>query len=169
MQPIIDQIFDEADGHFLKNEELSEINRYVKSLPDRITAYRMLRDREIEIMQKAADRLESEFPDESTAQLERSITNALLLLRHAAMAMLMNDERFLKERLLDWLAESIQIHGTLALDTALQRLLSQQLERGMSPQHMSLLNPFLQKAQAAIVPQVRVVEAEKMLTVAGLF
>jgi vacuolar-type H+-ATPase subunit E/Vma4 len=168
MQPIIDGIFDEADSHFLKNEGLSEINRYVKSLPERITAYRMLRDREIEIMQKAADQLESTFPDQSTAALERSISNALLLLRHAAMAMLMNDERFLQDRLLDWLGESIQIHGTLAIDTALQRLLAQQLERGMSPQHMSLLNPFLQRAQAAILPQPAVVE-EKMLTVAGLF
>jgi Phycobilisome protein len=168
MQPIIDGIFDEADGHFLKAEGLSEINRYVKSLPDRITAYRVLRDREIDIMQKAADRLEADFPNEPTAALERSITNALLLLRHAAMAMLMNDERFLQERLIDWLGESIRIHGTLAIDAALQRLLCQQLERAMSPQHMSLLNPFLKTAQAAILPQTPVVE-EKVLTVAGLF
>ena len=119
MHPQIETIFDEAEHRYLKPEELGVINQYVNSLPERLDTYRMLRDRELEIMQQVADQLEAALPNETVENLERSLKNALLLLRYSAMGMLLNDEAFVQSRLLSWLMTTISIHNTQAIDTAL--------------------------------------------------
>lgn len=151
MHPQIETIFDEAEHRYLKPEELGVINQYVSSLPERIDAYRTLRDRELEIMQQVADQLEIVLPQETVENLERSLKNALLLLRYSAMGMLLNDEAFVQERLLSWLSTTISIHNTRAIDTALFRLLNQRLTQGLTAQQINLVGPYIAKVQTAIL------------------
>jgi hypothetical protein len=149
MHPQIEAILDEAENRYLNSEELGLINQYVNSLPTRIETYRSLRDRELEIMQQVADQLQMAMPQEKTENLERSLKNALLLLRYCAMGMLFNDESFVRERLLDWLSATMSFYNTQAIDTTLYRLLNQQLSQTL-PTHISLLNPMLTMAQTAL-------------------
>ncbi|NET53623.1 MAG: hypothetical protein F6K09_34735, partial [Merismopedia sp. SIO2A8] len=103
MHPEIEAMFDEAENRYLKPEELGSLNNYVKSLPNRLDAYRYLRDHEVAVMQEVAGQLESEFSNEDVATLERCLKNALLILRYSAMGMLLNDDTFLHHRLINWL------------------------------------------------------------------
>ncbi|XGW00182.1 MAG: hypothetical protein ACAF41_14750 [Leptolyngbya sp. BL-A-14] len=151
MHPQIETIFDEAEHRYLKAEELGVINQYVSSLPERLETYRALRDRELEIMQQVADQLEAALPQESVENLERSLKNALLLLRYSAMGMLLNDEAFVQERLVDWLTKTMSLHDTRTIDTALFRLLNQRLMQAFTTKQINLIGPYIAKVQTAIL------------------
>ncbi len=151
MHPQIEAILDEAENRYLKPEELSLINQYVDSLPNRMEAYRAVRDNELEIMQPVADQLQAALPQEKVENLERSIKNALLTLRYCAMGMLLNDESFIRDRLLGWLNGTASIYNSQTIDSTLYRLLNQRLAQVLSQNHMSLLNPFLSLAQTELL------------------
>jgi len=143
MHPQIETIFDEAENRYLKPEELSVLGEYVGSLPGRLETYRLLRDQEIDIMQKVADQLQLEFTQVKIEQLERSIKNALLVLRYCAMGMLLNDEAFVENQLVGWLAQVMKAYDTHAIDQALYRLLDQSLRQTLSPTQINHLHPML--------------------------
>ncbi|MGA7932751.1 MAG: hypothetical protein WCA35_04155 [Kovacikia sp.] len=147
MHPKIEAILNEAENRYLNPEELGVINQYVDSLPNRIEAYRTVRDRELEIMQQVADQLQAAMPQEKTENLERSLKNALLMLRYCAIGMLLNDESFVHDRLLSWLSASIGFYNTQTINTTLYRLLNQQLSQTLAAPYSSLLNPMLIMAQ----------------------
>jgi len=151
MHPQLETVFDEAEDRYLKPEELSVLSQYVSSLPERLETYRTLRDRELEIMQKVADDLVAALPDESQAHLERSIRNALLVLRYCAMGMLLEDETFVQGRLQGWLKETLQAYKTSHIETKLYGLLEQHLAQTLGASQVTLLTPFLTLAQGTLL------------------
>ncbi len=149
MHPTFAGAFDDAENRYLSTDSLKEIHRYVKSVPLRISVYRTLRDHECKIMQVVADRLTADFGETTPeATIERSICHGLLVLRHGAMAMLMDNAQQLEPQLLGWLRESMQIHGTDKLDAALYRYLRQVLTKAMNPPQLALIEPLLIQSQA---------------------
>lgn len=150
----LESLFDEADTRYLKPEELNLINQHVSSLPERIGAYRTLRDQELSIMQRVADQLQVEMPQEKAENLERSIKNALLMLRSCGMAMLLSDESYIQERLFNWVLQTAQVYNTGAIDTLLFRLLNQQLSQVISAKQMAHLKPMLVFAQSGLLQKV---------------
>ncbi|WP_052128816.1 hypothetical protein [Neosynechococcus sphagnicola] len=93
MHETIQALFDEAESRYLKPEELTLLNEYVDSLPERLEIYRRIRDQELSLMQQVADQLEQDLPETSIPQLERSLKNTLLVLRQSAMALLLKSTR----------------------------------------------------------------------------
>lgn len=153
MHPQLQALFDEAENRYLKPQELSLLSQYVSSLPARLDAYRTLRDRELEVMQRVADQLQAEMPQEEVATLERSIKNALLVLRYCSMGMLLNDETFVQTRLLNWLSQSMNVYHTQRIDQTLYRLLNQFLTQALNANQMSLLQPQIKLAQDFLLQQ----------------
>lgn len=150
MHPQIETLFDEAESRYLKPEELGLLNQYVDSLPARLTAYHTLRDRELDIMQPVADQLQKELPQEKIENLERAIKNALLTLRYCAMGMLLNDEAFVRDRLISWLGGTMSLYNNQSINTVLYRLVHQRLTEVLSGQAISLLTPHLSAAQTLL-------------------
>jgi hypothetical protein len=153
MYPQLETMFDEAENRYLKTEELSTINQYVNSLPGRLDAYRTLRDQELNVMQRVADQLQLEMPQEKVENLERSIKIALLMLRSCGMGMLLSDESYLQDRLLNYVGQTMQVYNTRSIDLMLFRLLNQQLSQVMTAKQMSHLKPMLMLAQSALLQQ----------------
>lgn len=151
MQPTIEAMFDEAENRYLQPEELEVLSNYVNSLPNRLAVYRYLRDQEIPIMQHVADQLETRFPNESQETLERCLKNALLVMRYAAMSMLLNDKSFLENRLISWLEQTTAVYQTHTIDTALYQLLNQRLSELLSQSQLDLVRPHLTCAEKAVI------------------
>lgn len=149
MHPQIEELFDDAE-RYLKSDELRLVAQYVSSVPERLAAYRTLRDCEIEVMQAVADQLQAELPHESEALLEASVTDALLMLRHCALAMLLDEEAILQERFLSWVRPTVEAYSRQAIDSRLHQLLNQRLQQVMG-QQMALLSPLLLSTQAALL------------------
>ncbi|WP_448560515.1 hypothetical protein [Trichothermofontia sp.] len=151
MHPNLEDLLDQAENRYLKPEELTLLDKYVSSLPDRLETYRRLRDQEVAIMQQAADQVQAEMPQLQTVDLERSIKHALLVLRYCAMSMLLDDETFIQERLLSWLIRNVQVYNTQDLDRALYRHLEKALTQALGPKSMSFLQPFLIMSRDAVL------------------
>jgi hypothetical protein len=151
MHPAIEAMFDEAENRYLKPDELTVLTTYVESLPERLNAYRFLRDQELSIMQNVADQLEGRCPGESQQTLERCLKNALLVMRYAAMAMLLNDSEFLTNRVVAWLEETNAVYQTQSVDTALYQLLNHRLGEILNKEQLMLLRPHLTVAEKAVV------------------
>jgi hypothetical protein len=156
MKSMLSSLYDDAENRYLNTETLTGLNHYVKSVPLRVATYRALRDNEIKIMQVVADRLETEFASLHTAeqveQVEKTITHGLLVMRHSAIALLMDDPEYLETRLLNWLRETMAIEATGPIDAALFRYLRQILAKAMNPQQLALLDPLLVMAQKSLIP-----------------
>jgi uncharacterized protein (UPF0332 family) len=150
MNSKIEQLLDDAENRYLKTNELAVLGQYVTTLNDRLTAYRTLRDQELEIMQPVADALQAACAQESTDTLERCLKNALLVLRYCAMAMLLDDELFVRDRLSGWLEQVTKVYNTEKVDQQLYRLLTQQISQTLPSQHFSLIQPHLQVAQTLL-------------------
>ncbi|NJO77129.1 MAG: hypothetical protein HC827_00460 [Cyanobacteria bacterium RM1_2_2] len=153
MHPQIAAVFDEAENRYLKPEELKLISQYVASMPERLDAYRSLRDRELEIVQAVADQLEAASPQESEETLERCLKNALLMLRYCALSLLVNDESLVERRFLAWVSPLAKVYDTKAIDAKLYRLLNQQLSKMLTAKQLSYLSPSLSLAQEALLSQ----------------
>ena len=150
VNPQLETLFSEPEKAYLRPDELNALSRFVSSLPERINFYRRLRNDELALMQAVADALEQQFPQESKERLTRSLQNGILLLRCAAMAMLIDNPDFVSRRLGAWLPEMVAAYDTYAIDTALYQLIKQHLAERFSTPQTSLLFPGINAAQALL-------------------
>ncbi len=168
MKPVIESLFHDAESCYLKSDAIVEVSQYMSSLKERTRLYRTIRDEEITWMQPIADDLEQCFPTEQIDRLENSLRNAMLSLRHCAMAMLMDDATYLEVHFLTWFEESIKIHGTLDLDSHIHSALREQLSQVLNTSQIKLLTPFLHEIGSSFKPEA-MINDDSLLTVAGLF
>ncbi|MDA0267940.1 MAG: hypothetical protein O2890_08350 [Cyanobacteria bacterium] len=147
MNPTLEALFNEPEKRYLQPDELNVLSQYVSSVPERIQVYRQLRDSEVQTLQPVADQLQQRFSQVPEAILKRSIQHGLLVLRYAAMAMLIDDPSFLTKRLQPWLPEMVAAFDTLVVDEALHQLLAQRLSSTLTAQQFALLSPALVVAQ----------------------
>ena len=168
MKPVIESLFHDAGSHYLKPDAMVEVGQYMSSLKERTRLYRTIRDQEVTWMQPIADDLEQCFPTEQIDRLENSLRNAMLSLRHCAMAMLMDDLTYLEIHFLTWFEESMKIHNTLDLDCHIHSALREQLSQVLNTSQMRLINPFLHEIESKFKPEA-IINDDSLLTVAGLF
>lgn len=157
----LDTLFNSPDKQYLDASDLSTLSQYVSSIPERMAVYRTLRDQEVAIMQPIADALQQQA-GHSEPLVERSVRNGLMVLRYAAMAMLLDDDGFVDDRLQGWLPEMVKAYETQAIDQQLFQLLHQQLGKVFSPAQLNLLKPSLEKAKSLML------NTRETVTLAGL-
>jgi hypothetical protein len=124
---------------------------YISSLPDRLKLYKQIRDREIDILQAVADQVSSELPTVTDEELESGIKNLILVLRYSSMAMLLNDEDFLKQRLLNWLEGIMSMRDMRRLNETLYKLLNQGMRQQFSQAQLTLIQPLITAAQVTLI------------------
>ncbi|OCR02582.1 phycobilisome protein [Oscillatoriales cyanobacterium USR001] len=151
MHPEIEVLLDHAETRFLKNEELAIFKRYAATLAQRLKVYEFLRDKEVAIFQPIANQLQEAFPQEKQENLERSLTHWILAMRHCAMAMLLNDEGFLKQRLEEWLSGIVKAHQSQQIETTIWKLLQARLKEILSEPALAIAQPFLDQISKILV------------------
>lgn len=151
MIPKIQELINQAQDRYLASEELGLMESYISSLPDRLKLYKFIRDREIDILQSVADQVTNELPNVAVEDLENGIKNLILVVRYCSMAMLLNDEGFLKQRLLDWLEGIMSMRDMRRLNETLYRLLNQVMRQQLSPAQLALIQPLITAAQVTLI------------------
>ncbi len=151
MIPKIQELINQAQDRYLATDELGLMESYVSSLPDRLKLYKLIRDREIDIVQSVADQVSADLPNVTDEELEVGIKNLILVLRYCSMAMLLNDENFLKERLLNWLEGIMSMRDMRRLNETLYKLLNQGLRQQFSASQLALLQPLITSAQVTLI------------------
>jgi hypothetical protein len=151
MIPKIQELLNQAQDRYLATDELGLMENYVSSLPDRLKLYKLIRDREIDLLQTVADQVPTELPNVTDEDLETGIKNLILVLRYSSMAMLLNDENFLKQRLLNWLEGIMSMRDMRRLNETLYKLLNQVLRQQFSPAQIALIQPLITAAQVTLI------------------
>jgi len=151
MTPKIQELISQAQDRYLASDELGLMESYVSSLPDRLKLYKQIRDREINILQAVADQVQTELPSVTDEELETGIKNLILVMRYSSMAMLLNDENFLKQRLLNWLEGIMSMRDMRRLNETLYKLLNQGLRQQLSPAQLALIQPLITAAQVTLI------------------
>jgi hypothetical protein len=83
--------------------------------------------------------------------LERTMRHWLLIVRHCAMAVLINDQKFLSERLLEWLSGFVEAYNSQSLNITTYEILSSHLKEILPEQAFTLLEPFLHEVQVRLL------------------
>jgi methanogenic corrinoid protein MtbC1 len=147
----IEELIERAQDRYLEAEELDALEAYVQSLPERIELYKLLRDREVDIMQAVAERTEAELPKVAEEDLERGIKNLLLVVRYCAMGMLLNNEEFIQIRLLKWLEQIVSQFDMRNLNETLYKSLNQVLKEELSDEQLGLIQTTITSAQVNLI------------------
>ncbi len=151
MVPKIQELISQAQDRYLVTDELDLMENYISSLPDRLKLYKLIRDREINILQEVADQVPKEIPNVTVEDLEMGVKNLILVLRYCSMAMLLNDENFLKQRLLNWLEGIMSMRDMRRLNETLYKLLNQGLRQHCSPTQLAMFQPLITAAQVTLI------------------
>jgi hypothetical protein len=151
MDTALETLIYTADDHYLSDNDLNRFAQDVQALANRLEVYEYIRDRELAILQPAADYLTEEFLGTDAKLLERTVVHWLSILRYAAMAMLFNNPEYLRRRLLEWLPDLVAAYQLRDMELAFYRLLQTQLKSNLSPEQMAMLKPYLEDAYAVLL------------------
>jgi Phycobilisome protein len=175
MQSHFETLFEAANDHYPRSEDINTVTQYAASLPERLKAYQRLRDQEVKLLQKVVDQLQEQFPETSDEILERSLRNGALVLRYCGMGMLTNDLDFVRSRISSWLSESLPTEQHPA-EAALFQLVEKLLSQLLTPNQQALFQPMftlaidvLNQAATPAVVAAPELEEEEELTLAGMF
>lgn len=151
MQTELNELLVQAENRYLQTEELQGFKSYAETLAQRLKIYEFLRDREVMIFQPIADQVPQLFPQETEERLEQILQQWILVLRHSAMAMLLNDSEYLQQRVIEWLSGLIKAHNTQSIDHQIYQLLLARLNELLSPKATMFLQPFLEQVKTDLL------------------
>lgn len=140
-----------ADDHYLSDADLDQFQKTAHSLAERIETYEYIRDRELSILQPAADYLSEEFPNTDSKILERAVVHWLSILRYGSMAMLCDNIEFLNQRILEWMPDLLEVYQLRDIEIAFYRLLQVQIKSTLSPTQIDLIKPYLEEAYGVLL------------------
>ncbi|MBE9029992.1 phycobilisome protein [filamentous cyanobacterium LEGE 11480] len=146
-------LINDAEDHYLQSQELRQLKQQLESLPARLAAYEVLRDRELEVFQAVADELQAEFANLPTSLINRALENGLAILRCGAMAMLQNNPEHVQKRLLDWLPEQVKAYDLVAVEDQMLQLLQAQLTKRIESVHVAQIQPYIEQVRLALVSE----------------
>ncbi|ACK65130.1 conserved hypothetical protein [Rippkaea orientalis PCC 8801] len=159
MQTDFEELFYQAEDHYLQAPEIDKVKTQVSLLGERLETYKLLRDQEIAIFQPIADSLLKAFPQETISLIEKAIKHWLCVMRYGAMAMLLNNPDFFRHRLLEWLTDIIHAHEMVTIEQHLYELLEVSLQEKLDGHQFQLIKPFLSQAQTTLLDKKTPVES----------
>ncbi|MEN9222636.1 MAG: hypothetical protein Q6M04_09390 [Thermostichus sp. BF3_bins_97] len=151
MASSIEQMLIEAEARYLKPEELGQLKAHILGWPKRQHVYQILRERESQMVSRTLNALKQEMPSLSGQVLDLCQRHLLLLLRHSAMAMLLQDEDVLRERLIEWMEEEVRLYGLQSVYEIAYRIFQQELKDHLAPGELEFIRPFITQVQVALL------------------
>jgi hypothetical protein len=108
--PELVSIFTTAEGRFLTDEELAEYVRVLPAARLRADIARQMRAREQDVVEQVVDHIFRDYPFEKFHPLARvkAIRDIRTVAAYTTLAMLMDDPRWLRDKLLLWLRTILQ-------------------------------------------------------------
>jgi hypothetical protein len=108
--PELMSLFTTVEGRFLNDEELAEYIRVLPNAKLRADVARIMRTREQEVVEQVVDHIFRDYPFEKFHPLARvkAIRDIRTVAAYTMLAMLMDDPRWLRDKLLLWLRTILQ-------------------------------------------------------------
>jgi hypothetical protein len=147
----LEQMLIEAEARYLTPEQLEQLKAYVLGWPKRLHVYRVVREGESQMVSRTLDTLQKEMPNLSPQTVNLCRRHLLLLLRPSALAMLLQDENLLKERLIEWMEEEVRLYELQSVYEVVHRTFQQELRDHLTPGELEFIRPWITQVQAALL------------------
>ncbi len=151
MYQTVATLFETTTKRFLQPSEVAQVSGYVKTIADRLTTYRQLRDRETAVFGPVVEDIQAQLPDADSISLERSLKGAILAVRQCAMGMMV-DDLSVAEEARQWVQQTQMAYGTESIDRLLYALITQQIQAQLTPVQFELFRGFWPSFVPASVP-----------------
>jgi Phycobilisome protein len=114
MITLLEELVERADGSYANSKDLRALEHLMSSWPERKEAYLEIQAKEESIVEQAIELMQAEkaFSDlEMSQMLGRCRRDLTSTIRSYALAMLLQDEEMLKDRVLYWQKNILQAMG----------------------------------------------------------
>jgi Phycobilisome protein len=113
LHPELKNLFAAAEGRFLSDDELGEFQRVIPTAKQRAEAARQMRAHEQDVVERVVEEIFRDYPFEKNHALARvkAIRDIRTVAAYAQLAMLMDDPRWFRDKLLLWLRTILQALG----------------------------------------------------------
>ena len=143
-----------VDGRYATDEELQFISDYLQSFNLRLSAYARLQVAEATIVQQVQTKLRSLDPallqngsEDVTAKWRR---DTIRVLRYSAIAMLLNDADWLRDRLLYWMQTVMKAFGAQRSCDVTYQIMQDVVRQHLTPPESRLFCPILELNRALL-------------------
>ncbi len=140
-----------ADGRYLNTSELQALEDYLSSFALRLQTHQLLKEQEALLIERALARYAQEDPHLQTRfgpnARERCGQDMTEILRYCAVALLRNDEDYLKENLLFWLQTVMRALDKQDSCDLAYRLLQEVIQEILPADSARLANQYIALAQ----------------------
>jgi len=137
----------EVDGRYATPEELDFLKSYLETFKYRVSAYQKIKKNESVIIDQIQDKLQQVNPaifiQGSVDFTSKWRLDTIRVLRYSAMALLIDDPDYLRERLLIWFATILQAFKVQDLTQLTYQLMSDVIESYLTPQENDLFLPLI--------------------------
>ena len=144
----------EADGRYATAGELQFLRNYIDSFEDRISAYEKIKDAEDKIIQEVASKMEKIDPTlffkgsrdvSSTCKRDR-----VYILRHLALAVLLNDMDRLRDSLLLWYQTILRCFKNEQASEVTHQVLKEIVPQYLTPKETNLFVPVVDLSRSLL-------------------
>ncbi len=152
MITLLEKLVEGADGSYANKQDLRALEHVMSFWSERKEAYLAIQAQEEALVYRAIKMMQTS-PDYDSRMMDRlgidrCRRDMTLALRSYALAMLLQDEEMLKDRVLYWQANILQAMGFS--DYQGYKFLLQSIEATLLKQHADLLRPYVKTAMDAI-------------------
>jgi len=141
-------LYQETDGRYATDEELQFFHDYIQSFPLRLTTYNKIRTSEALIVQQVQSQIRAKAPqvlmrgDQDLSAKWKQDT--LRILRHSALALLIDDREGLRDRLLLWFQTIMRAFDAQDSCDVTYSIMQKVVESLLTTEEAALLRPILE-------------------------
>jgi hypothetical protein len=150
----LDQLCRATEDRFAQDQELEFLEDYVQSFQLRKQLYGKLRSVENELVQKVYSQLQAKHPTllkvGNQDMSSKWQADTLRVIRYIAHAVLMNDMETYRQRFLLWFQTIMKAFGTQEHCQVTYEIMAAVLQRSLSPQEYSIIEPVLKLTQETL-------------------
>ncbi|MDX2271774.1 MAG: phycobilisome protein [Cyanobacteriota bacterium] len=155
MNSTILEIVRQSEGRYLQPDEMRSLQDYVGSLPHRIAVYQHLQAQETALLDKVISKFQPMLPNltrqHGPKAWDRCRRDLSMVWRYCCMAMLLNDEDYLRDKLLYWMETILKSFKMRDQCQPAYKLMLDTLQFLFSEEQIKLIRPYLLLAKSMLV------------------
>ncbi|MCJ2541709.1 phycobilisome protein [Thermostichus vulcanus] len=144
-----------AEGRYLHPNELKSLHDYVEGIPKRVRIYQVLQSKESELLDRVIEKFQPMLPNltrrHGVLAWERCRRDLSMVWRYCCMAMLLNDEDYLRDKLLYWLETILKSFKMRDECKPAYKLMLDSLPYVFGSEESEMIRPYLILAKTMLV------------------
>ncbi|MGQ9837702.1 MAG: phycobilisome protein [Cyanobacteriota bacterium] len=144
-----------TEGRYLCPDELRSLRDYVEGIPKRVRIYQVLQSKENELLDQVIEKFRPTLPNltrrHGALAWERCRRDLSMVWRYCCMAMLLNDEDYLRDKLLYWMETILKSFKMRDECKPAYKLMIDSLTSIFGSQESEMIRPYLILAKTMLV------------------